>query len=164
MTYFKKNWRQGGKTAPSGSNQIWRSLKERQLSLPACLTPYWWAHLLLLPLRLLCSSSDFRMRLLFHPMHLSFHPILLSSGSLQTSITRLRLQRHLVLWVEQGMKFSALQPSSQTIGLPRQNHGSQSNKSLLYPLFILLIFYRNLIQILGMVYPSYVDWGDESNS
>lgn len=87
-----------------------------------------------------------------------------SSGSLQTSITRLRLQRHLALWVEQGMKFSALPPSSQTIGLPRRNHRSQSNKSLLYPLFILLILYRNLIQILGMVYASYVDWGDESNS
>lgn len=87
-----------------------------------------------------------------------------SSGSLQTTITRLGLQRHLALWVEQGMKFSALPPSSQTIGLPRQNHGSQTNKSLLYTLFILLILYRNLIQSLGMVYASYVDWGDESNS
>lgn len=53
-----------------------------------------------------------------------------SSGSLQTSITRLRLWRHLALWVEQEVKFSALPPSSQTIGLPRENHRSQSNKSL----------------------------------
>lgn len=80
-----------------------------------------------------------------------------SSGSLQTAITRLGLRRHLALWVEQGMKLSALPPSSQTIGLPRQNHGSQTNKSLLYTLFILLILYRNLIQSLGMVYASYVD-------
>lgn len=92
-----------------------------------------------------------------------FYILRSSSGSLQTSITRLGLRRRLVLWVEQGMKFSALPPSSQTIELPRQNHGSQTNKSLLYTLFILLNLYWKLIHSLGMVYAFCVDW-DESNS
>lgn len=61
-----------------------------------------------------------------------------SSGMLQTSITRLGLLRHLALWVEKVTRLSALPPSSQTIGPLRQNHGSQSNKSLLYSMFIRL--------------------------
>lgn len=103
-----------------------------------------------LPQSLLVGASTPQLMLLLLTSGWSFFYLPLkicsSSGILQTSITSLGLLGHLALWVEQVTRFSALPPSSQTIGLPRQNQGSRANKSLLYSMLILLVLYGTLIQ------------------